>query len=189
MPLGSSSSRDMTSERIALFGGSFDPPHLGHVLAACYARVVAQVDEVWVLPVAKHAYGKAISPWEQRWRLCEAAFATLPFVRLCADERDNASGYTFDLIEHLRRQHPRNHWLLVGGTDTARDLLNWHRGAELMKLIEIIPVPRRGYDDHPAALPQISSSLIRERLARMEDIGSLVPPQVANLITEHKWYV
>lgn len=179
----------MSGLRIALFGGSFDPPHLGHVLAACFARVVAQVDEVWVLPVAKHAYGKAISPWEQRWRLCEAAFAQLPFVRLCADERDNASGYTLDLIEQLRTKHPLNRWLLVGGTDTARDLLNWHRGPELITMIEVIPVPRRGYDDHPAALPQISSSLIRERLARKDDIRPLVPPRVAELIAEKKWYL
>jgi nicotinate-nucleotide adenylyltransferase len=176
------------AQRIALFGGSFDPPHLGHVLAACYARVVAQVDEVWVAPVAKHAYGKPISPWEQRWRLCQAAFTTLPFVRLCDDELRNAGGYTIDLLEQLRQQHPLNHWLLVGGTDTARDLLNWHRGAELVTMIDVIPVPRRGYDDHPAALPQISSSLLRERLARHEDISALVPPAVAELIAAQGWY-
>ncbi|MBA3697463.1 MAG: nicotinate-nicotinamide nucleotide adenylyltransferase [Planctomycetes bacterium] len=179
---------DLGAPRIALFGGSFDPPHLGHVLAACYARVVGGVDEVWVLPVAKHAYGKAISSWEQRWRLCQAAFAALPFVRLCDDERSNASGYTFDLIERLRQRHPLNQWLLVGGTDTAHDLLNWHRGAELIRLIGIIPVPRRGYDEHPAALPQISSSLIRERLGRGEDIAALVPPAVADLIAGQNWY-
>lgn len=174
--------------RIALFGGSFDPPHLGHVLAACYARVVGQVDEVWVAPVAKHAYAKPISPWEQRWRLCTAAFGNLPFVRLIDDELHNPGGYTFDLLARLRAQHPAHRWLLVGGSDTARDLVNWHRGAELVQLIEVIPVPRRGYDDHPAALPQISSSLIRERLARNESVRDLVPPAVATLIAEQQWY-
>ena len=179
----------MSSTRIALFGGSFDPPHLGHVLAACYARVVGQVDEVWVLPVAKHAYGKPISPWEQRWQLCEVAFAGLSFVRLRDDERTNPGGYTFDLIERLRGNYPHHQWSLVGGPDTALDLLNWHRGAELVNMIEVIPVPRRSYDEHPAALPQISSSLIRERLARKEDIRALVPPAVADLITAQRWYV
>ena len=52
--------------RIALFGGSFDPPHLGHVFAAIHARVVGLVDEVWILPVANHPYGKQLSPWQQR---------------------------------------------------------------------------------------------------------------------------
>lgn len=174
--------------RIALFGGSFDPPHLGHVLAACYARVVGQADEVWVLPVAKHAYGKPISPWDQRWRLCQAAFGALPFVRLRDDELHNPAGYTFDLLTSLKTRHPANHWLLVGGTDTARDLPNWHRGAELATMIEVIPVPRRGYDEHPAALPAISSSLVREQLARGADTSALVPPAVAQLISAENWY-
>lgn len=178
----------MRPYRVALFGGSFDPPHLGHVLAACYARVVAQVDQVWVLPVARHAYGKALSPWHQRWNLCQAAFAGLPFVRLCDDELQNPSGYTFDLLERLQRKHPSDRWWLIGGTDTARDLVNWHRGAELVKLIEVIPVPRRGYDDHPAALPEISSSLIRERCKRGEKIDDLVAPAVATLIADNNWY-
>ncbi len=179
----------MSGKRIALFGGSFDPPHLGHVLAACYARVVAQVDEVWVLPVARHAYAKPLTAWEQRWQLCEAAFAGLDFVHVHGDEQDNPAGFTFDLIELLRRRHPHHRWLLLGGTDTARDLSNWHRGAELAQLIEVIPVPRRGYDDHPAALPHISSSLVRERLAAGAAIIDLVPPAVAKLIASHQWYV
>lgn len=174
--------------RIALFGGSFDPPHLGHVLAACYARVAGQADEVWVLPVAKHAYGKAISPWAQRWRLCQAAFAALPFVRLCDDELRNPAGYTIDLLAALAARNPGHRWLLVGGTDTARDLPNWHRGAELAELIEVIPVPRRGYDEHPAALPAISSSLVRERLAAGDDAAALLPPAVAALIASEGWY-
>lgn len=178
----------MSGPRIALFGGSFDPPHLGHLLAACYARIIARVDEVWVLPVAKHAYGKPLAPWEQRWRLCKAAFASLPFVHLRDDELTNQGGYTIDLIERLHLSHPAHRWLLVGGTDTARDLPNWHRGPELVKLVEVIPVPRRGYDDHPAALPEISSSLIRERRKRGETIDDLVAPAVATLITDNQWY-
>ena len=174
--------------RIALFGGSFDPPHLGHVLAACYARVVGQADEVWVLPVATHAYAKPLSPWEQRWRLCQAAFGGLPFVRLCDDELRNPDGYTFDLLTLLMATHPSHCWLLIGGTDTARDLPNWHRGAELATMIDVIPVPRRGYDEHPAALPAISSSLVREQLARGADISALVPPAVTELINSAGWY-
>jgi nicotinate-nucleotide adenylyltransferase len=178
----------MSGPRIALFGGSFDPPHLGHVLAACYARVVAQVDEVWVLPVARHAYGKPLTPWTARWQLCQAAFAGLGFVQVRDDELANAAGFTIDLVALLAARHPQHRWLLVGGTDTARDLPNWHRGAELARLIEVIPVPRRGYDEHPAALPQISSSLVRERLARGEAVDDLVPPAVARLIQEGGWY-
>lgn len=174
--------------RIALFGGSFDPPHLGHVLAACYAHVVGEVDEVWVLPVARHAYAKPISPWEQRWALCQAAFARLGFARLRDEELRNPGGYTFDLVTMLRAEHPGHRWFLVGGTDTAADLPRWHRGAELAGLVEVIAVPRSGYDDQGVALPAISSSLVRERLARGEAVTGLVPPAVARLVAEQGWY-
>lgn len=174
--------------RIALFGGSFDPPHLGHVLAATWARVMGGADEIWVLPVARHAYGKPITPWAQRWALCQAAFAGLGFVRLCDDELRNPRGYTIDLLAALRAAHPGHTWFLVGGTDTAADLGNWHRGDELQRLIQIIAVPRRGFDVDPAALPALSSSLVRARLAAGESVGNLVPPAVAALISAQRWY-
>ncbi len=175
--------------RIALFGGAFDPPHLGHVLAATYAYVVSRVDEVWVLPVAKHAYGKPLSPWAQRWSLCEAAFARLDFVRLRDDEQRNPSGYSFDLIRRLGDLHPDHRWCVVGGSDTSADIANWYRGPELLRLVEIIPVPRRGFDDqHPAALPAISSSAIRASLTRGDSVAELVPPAVELLIRREGWY-
>jgi len=174
--------------RIALFGGSFNPPHLGHVLAAVYAHAIGGVDEVWVLPVAKHAYGKPIVAWDARWRMCAAAFAGLSFVRLRDDELRNPHGYTFDLVTGLRAKYPEHHWCLVGGTDTAKDLRHWHRGEELTALVEVIAVPRRGYDDLPNALPALSSSLVRERLEQGQSIADLVPTAVADLIRQHGWY-
>jgi nicotinate-nucleotide adenylyltransferase len=178
--------------RIALFGGSFDPPHLGHVLAACYAKLMTHVDAVWVLPVAKHAYHKDLSPWDVRWQLCQVAFADLPFVTVRDDELRNPSGFTFDLLTLLTQAHPEHTWFLVGGSDTAMDLPNWHRGSELATRIQVIPVPRRGFDqpNEPiSALPAISSSLIRERLAKGETINDVVPAAVAELITRSGCYL
>jgi nicotinate-nucleotide adenylyltransferase len=175
--------------RIALFGGSFDPPHLGHVLAAVWAVSAGGADAVWVLPVAKHAWNKPLSPWDQRWTLCQAAFAPFPFVRLCDDERENPGGYTFNLVERLMTQHPGHQWALLGGTDTKCDLPRWHRGEELAQLVDIIAVPRRGFDDtHAAGLPAISSTLVRTRCAQGETLEGLVPTAVADLIATHHWY-
>lgn len=175
--------------RIALFGGSFDPPHLGHVFAAVHARLCGNVDAVWVLPVANHPYGKALSPWAQRLQLTQAAFADLPFVSVRSDELDNPQGHSITLIERLSGQYPDYNWLLVGGTDTADDLPNWHRGAELAKLIRVHPVPRRGWDDdHLGALPALSSSMIRQRLDHKLSINGLVPSAVEQLIHQHQWY-
>ncbi|MBA3847066.1 MAG: nicotinate-nicotinamide nucleotide adenylyltransferase [Planctomycetes bacterium] len=176
--------------RIALFGGSFDPPHLGHVLAAAYAYTVAPIDAVWVLPARVHPYAKDLAPYAQRRALCDAAFARLPFVQVRDDELDNPHGFTFDLVERLAAKHPGWRWSLIGGTDTSTDLPNWHRGAELARMVDVIVVPRRGYDEaHPAALPEISSTSVRAALARGEDITSMVPPAVAELIRSNRWYV
>jgi nicotinate-nucleotide adenylyltransferase len=175
--------------RIALFGGSFDPPHLGHVLAATYAFTMARVNEVWVMPVAKHAFNKPLSPWQQRWELCQAAFGNLSFCRLCDDELRNPDGYTISLIDQLSKRHPQHRWSLVGGTDTYTDLGKWHRGAELMERIDVITVPRHGYDDsNPGALPSISSTIVRDRLQHGGDVSSLVPVAVVDLIRKNRWY-
>ncbi len=173
---------------IALFGGSFDPPHLGHVLAAAWARLCGGADQVWVLPAANHPYAKALSPWDQRWRLCQLAFADLPFVTVRNDEL-HSSGYTVDLVEQLQREHPGHRWLLVGGTDTARDLPNWRRGADLARLVEVLCVPRGGFDQqHPGALPAISSSLVRARLQAGDSVSGLLSRAVADEIARSGWY-
>jgi nicotinate-nucleotide adenylyltransferase len=166
--------------RIALFGGSFDPPHLGHVLAASYVLATARPDALWVLPAARHPYHKPLPPLEQRLALCRLAFATLVGVSVRDDEARNPSGFTIDLVEALARAHPGHQWLLVGGTDTAADLPKWRRGADLLKLVEVIAVPRRGYDDAAiAAMPAISSTLIRTRRAAGDPCRDLLPAAVA----------
>lgn len=175
--------------RIALFGGSFDPPHLGHVLCALWARSIADADAVWVLPVAEHPYGKPVSAFPQRLELCRLAFADLPFVQVRDDELRNAGGRTITLLDLLEAEHPSVRFALVGGTDTERDLPNWYHGSDLVRRVDVIAIPRRGYDDeHPAALPAISSSLVREYLATGKDTAGLLPARVASRITAEQWY-
>lgn len=177
------------AQRIALFGGAFDPPHLGHVLAASYAFSAANVDEIWILPVAKHPYGKPLSPWAQRWELCQAAFGKLGFAQVRDDELKNADGYTHTLVETLQEQRPNTEWFLIGGSDTSADMVNWYRGRELLQMVEVIAVPRRGFDDAKAsALPAISSSLVRERLQRDQSVDDLVPAAVLQIIQKRGWY-
>ncbi len=177
--------------RIALFGGSFDPPHHGHVLAAVMARSRAGVDAVWVLPVARHPYAKPLTPWQQRWDLCQAAFASLgPWITVRDDELRNPSGFTFDLVSNIAAAHPGHHWYLIGGSDTAADMPNWHHGRELAQLIEVIAIPRRGQggDADDVAIPAISSSRIRTALAAGHSVAPLVPAAVGALIQHHHWY-
>lgn len=177
------------SGHIALFGGAFDPPHLGHVLATCFAWKTAALDAIWVLPSAHHPWGKPMRPWQQRWQLCQLAFADLPFVQVRDEEQRNVEGRTFDLVAMLQDEHPTTHFSLLGGTDTREQLPSWYRGEELAQLVDVVPVPRGGYDsEHPAALPAISSTEIRARLRRGDRVDGLVPRAVADLIARKGWY-
>jgi nicotinate-nucleotide adenylyltransferase len=173
---------------IALFGGSFDPPHIGHVLCATWAVAMGGADRVWVLPTARHPYAKPLTAWERRWAMCQAAFAGLGFAELRADELHNPSGYTIDLVERLMQTHPEHRWSLVGGSDTAADLRNWHRGDELERLVSVIAVPRRGVAAGEPALPAVSSSEIRAILAGGGNASDRLPQAVAACIARGGWY-
>jgi nicotinate-nucleotide adenylyltransferase len=180
--------RKVRAMRTALLGGSFDPPHLGHVLCAAHARIVGGVDAVWLLPVARHAWGKPLAPFAQRLELCRLACADLPFVSVRDDELRNPSGFTWDLLDLLEREHPERSFCLVGGTDTGRDLERWHRGPELVRRLPVLVVPRGGHDAGPAALPAISSTLVRRRLAAGDRCADLLPHTVAERIAACGWY-
>jgi nicotinate-nucleotide adenylyltransferase len=170
----------MTVRNIALFGGSFHPPHLGHVLCATYARVMRHVEEVWVLPAVKHPYAKTLPKYALRRLWCEAAFADLPFVTIRDDEQENPTGRTWDLIDILEVKHPELRFALIGGSDIAADIRNWYRGNELCERIDLIPVPRGGFTQD-ISLPEISSSAIRE--ADLEDafLAKALTPRVLKL--------
>ena len=113
--------------RVALLGGSFHPPHLGHVLCAVYAQVMHPIDEVWVLPAVRHPYAKDLPDFALRRAWCEAAFAQLAFVTIRDDEQENLTGRTWDLIDILEGKYPEVHFSLIGGSDIANDIPNWYR--------------------------------------------------------------
>ena len=109
---------------IALFGGSFDPPHVGHLLAAAYVLATEPVDELWFVPVAGHPLGKPLqAPFEHRAELCELAIADLGLRRARVSRVEaelGGEGRTVDLLEHLHRAHPQHRWALVLGYQAAK---------------------------------------------------------------------
>ena len=173
----------MTSKRIGIFGGAFDPPHLGHVLGAVWAQAVAPLDAIWVVPVAQaHPWGKEPCPFPFRLELCRAAFADLPFVQVSDAESRNPTGFTVDLLRLLRQEHPSTRWSLIVGTDQAQAFDGWREPQAIKDMADLIVLPRGGQATGPA-IPAISSTLIRERLAKGLSIRDLVPQKVAQLLT------
>lgn len=185
----------MSNDReVALLGGSFNPPHVAHLMAAYWTLATQGVAEVWLLPAYRHPFGKALAPFEDRVRMCELAAAAVRGVVVCTAEAELASdplvGKTARTLEHLVAKHPALRFALVIGADIVAETERWYRWDRVAELARIVVVGRQG---HPEAgdlpsLPAISSTEIRARLARGENASALVPADVLRYIEERGLY-
>src|ERR1700710_25515 len=109
--------------RIALYGGSFNPPHLGHELAAFYVLETANVDQLWFVPCFQHAFEKALQPFEDRFRMCELAAAALgPRARVSDIERElGQASRTLRTLRALEARHPGDTFVEVIGADLVAE--------------------------------------------------------------------
>jgi nicotinate-nucleotide adenylyltransferase len=171
---------------IALFGGSFDPPHVGHLLAAAYVLATEPVDELWLVPVLAHPFGKQLQEsYDHRVALCEQLTRDLPRARVSRAEQESGEPRTVDLLEYLRRKHPGTKWALVLGTDLNAERPQWKNFSRIAELARIITVQRAGHPGAPGPgpiLPEISSTEVRARLKQGADVSHLVPRGVLEAI-------
>jgi nicotinate-nucleotide adenylyltransferase len=179
---------------VALLGGSFNPPHVAHVMAAYWTLATQGVREVWLLPSYRHPFGKELAPFEDRVRMCELAARDVRGVAVCTAERDLADdplvGKTARTLEHLVAKHPDLDFALVMGADILPDTPKWYRWDRVLELARVIVVGRQGFPPVPGApsLPAVSSTEIRERIARGEDVSGLVPARVLAYVEEKGLY-
>jgi nicotinate-nucleotide adenylyltransferase len=179
---------------VALFGGSFNPPHVSHVLAVSYVLSVYPIDGVMVVPVYQHPFAKTLASFEQRLAMCELAMSWIPGVEVSDIERElGRESRTLYTIEELLRREPKRRLRLVIGADVLADLDKWHRFDRIAELAPPIVLGRIGYDAPDAAgalLPEVSSTQIRDELAAGDDpdIGGLLPRKVRDYIDSHGLY-
>lgn len=193
--------------RIGVFGGAFDPPHLGHVALARAAVAQWGLERLYIVPTG-HASHKTrrLTPAPHRLALCALAFADVAKATVDARETErHGPSYTVDTLESLQREHPDAQLYLFVGQDQAQTLQHWHRPADLARLAIICAAHRppsadseKHFDVLAAArfaiqnlhMPAMahSASDIRERLAQHQSIETLVPPSVARYIAHHHLY-
>ena len=179
--------------RVALLGGSFNPPHVGHLIAAGFVRATQPVDEVWLMPAHRHPFGKELAAFEHRVKMCEALCAdTSGWLKVSQAERDvPGEGRTVDTLEHLRRVYPTAAFTLVIGSDILADLPKWKAFDRIQQLAQVLVLNRAG---HPAPgafgppLVEVSSTEIRSAFARGEEPVGLVPRAVLDYAREHRLY-
>lgn len=177
----------MTQEKhIALLGGSFNPPQVGHVAICSWLLDERGFDRVWVIPCLHHPFGKALVPFEDRIEMCRLAFARFGS-RVAVDDVERRLGgvsYTVRTLEYLVPHNPTIRFSLVVGGDVTREANAWKNFGRIRELAEIVTVPR-GPASH---IPDVSATDIRARVASGRSIEGLVPPEVAAYIAAHRLY-
>jgi nicotinate-nucleotide adenylyltransferase len=192
--------------RVGLFGGSFDPPHHGHLALARAARDALALDELRWLPTGV-PWQKARAPSAAAHRLAMLELALAGEARMAIEplELQRAGpSYSIDTVLALRQREPGTEWWLLIGQDQHANLPSWHRWRELLAAVKLAVAVRPGADgvassaEVPAAVPAdvlafgfaqipmppqpVSATAIRQRVAAGQDISQLVPPGVARYI-------
>ncbi len=170
--------------RVAVFGGSFNPPHLGHVLAGTWLLATGEVDHVLVVPAYRHAFGKNLAPFPLRMRLAEAAFACVAHASVDPIEYElSGESRTLHTLEALARLHPTWELRLVIGTDVLAEAGKWYRFDRVRELARPLVLPRSD-GSTPSPLPVLSSTQVRSalRAGGREAVRELVPRAVYDLL-------
>ena len=171
--------------RVAVYGGSFDPPHVAHQLAIELVMSCGKVDRVLIVPVYEHAFQKSLAAFEHRVRMCELAMLDSGHAEVSSIEsRLKHPNYTLDTLRALLAEHPDYELRLVVGADVLRDVAKWHKFDEVKRLAPVLPLGRAGVacaDAPPARLPDVSSSQIR-RWLRGRPAASVSEPLRSRLL-------
>lgn len=187
---------------MGVFGGTFDPPHIGHLRVAVRARHALGLDTVLVVPNGdpwQKRGGRAITSADVRLEMVRAAVAGLPGLEASDLEvRRPGPSYTVDTVAELRRGRPGVEVTIVLGTDAAALLPTWERPEELLAQVRVAVVPRPG-SVAPVAVPgaveveveplAVSSSHLRADVAAGRPVDVLVPPGVLDVIRRHRLYL
>lgn len=192
--------------KVGIMGGTFDPIHQGHLLAAERAREEAGLDEVWFMPSSTppHKPNAPKASAEQRLAMVEAAIADNPHFRAEPREiRRGGTSYTVDTVRELKAAYPGLDFHYIIGADMVQYLPHWVRIEELARMITFIGLTRPGYSSDvsglqasirekvlPVTMPQvdISSTLIRNMRSRGQSVRYLVPETVLSYMEGNRLY-
>jgi nicotinate-nucleotide adenylyltransferase len=134
--------------QIALFGGSFDPPHVAHQMACLYVLATQDIDEVWMIPCYQHPFDKRSAPFSHRVAMCRLAAALLgDRVRVSTVEEElGGHSYTLRTVKTLMARHPAHRFHILIGADLVRERERWYGWQELRELAPFLILGRAGAD-------------------------------------------
>ena len=196
--------------RIGVFGGTFDPIHMGHLIVAEDARASLELDKILFIPAGQ--------PWFKSYRQITEAHHRLAMVRLAVEGnpsfdvadieiRRTGPSYTVDTLSELRVLYPDAEFIVILGVDALREIDRWHQPRKLFELASAVGMARPGASLDPsvlnAAIPgassrmrlldsvliEISGTEVRQRIAARRSVRYRVPDAVARYIHENGLYL
>lgn len=203
---------------IVLFGGSFNPPHLGHLIVIQQAfepipKTVpslslgkGRVDELWILPCYRHTFQKNLAPTKQRLKMSrllidELSSAIKSKVKLETIETDHRlSGETYEALQLLKEKYPNHTFTFLMGTDQLKDFKKWGNWRKLLEEMPFYIYPRSGYkndinfpnmtllESPTQVITNISSTIVRERIINNQTIDFIIPALISNYIRKNNLY-
>lgn len=195
--------------RTGIFGGTFDPVHIGHLIVASYALHFLRLNKVLFVPAGRppHKPGQIVSSDEDRWAMLDLAIAGRPGFELSdADLRRDGPSYTIDLLESLRNADLQDQLYFIIGADSLRDFHTWRQPEAIPTLATIAVAGRPRVEIDIAAASQltpglagrivqidiplieVSATCIRERVRTGRPIWYQTPEAVERYINEHGLY-
>jgi nicotinate-nucleotide adenylyltransferase len=187
------------AKRVGILGGTFNPPHLGHLIIANEVLYQLDLDEVRFMPAGSppHKEIKGDTSGEQRKEMVREAIKDHPkFLLEPIELEKDGPSYTYETVKLLVEREPDTEFHFIIGGDMIAYLPKWHKIEELSQLIQFVGVKRPGYETESrynvkmVEVPQIeiSSTLIRDRIASGGTVTYLIPERVSDYIREEKLY-
>lgn len=183
---------------IGILGGTFDPPHNGHLMIADEVRYACQLDEIWFIPTNEPPHKQqAMSNNDYRIAMLEKALSQTPYFKLNTIEMERSGkSYTIDTIKLLQKRHPNTSFYFIIGADMVEYLPNWYKIDELMKLVQFVGVKRPHYSmqtEYPimeVEVPalDISSGNIKKRIKNDQPFKFFMPDKVYHYIRNERLY-
>lgn len=185
-------------KQVGILGGTFDPPHLGHLIIAEEVRLALQLDEVWFIPSHEPPHKqKAFIDTFHRVEMVQRAVNSNPFFKVSRIEVDRlGKSFTIDTMKLLKKDHPAINFHFIIGADMVEYLPHWERIDELNNTVKFVGVKRKGYQlisnysisEVDIPLIEISSTNIKERLTNNISVKYMVPDCVETYIKEKRLY-
>lgn len=202
---------DVTSDRIGILGGTFDPVHIGHVALGMAAISEADLDKLIVVPayIQPFKQGKRVTDDEHRLAMARMAFENVQKAEISTIEIDRMRvSYTFDTLSELKKQYPDKDLFFITGADAFMEIDTWYKGIDLLDNFSFIVSVRPGCPEEDlndkikiykklhrtnviklaAQMPDISSTDIREMYRSGTPISSFVPETVERYIKDNGLY-